>query len=149
MKLKPTAETLPQKLLKKSIILALLFILPFLMYLFRNIFVLGFIVPSLPTSNLSLLTSILFYNSISSSTSGSWISQLQWGNFISVWWFTTPFLIPILISLSSSIYRLRKRFTFNSGYVPILLFFVCLFMIWSTALLCDSNQGISIILRLS
>jgi hypothetical protein len=121
---------------KKFFVATLLLSIPFIAYLLRNITVSGLVVPDIPVSNSSIFNSITIFDQISPSSNVSWTTLLRWDNLVSVWWLTSPYLAPIIISLSVLVYGLVKRHTMQPFYVPVVFFFAGLLILWSI-LSCD------------
>jgi len=121
---------------KKLLMLTLIPMLPLLIYMLRNMIVLGFIVPAIPISNSDILKSAMFFNKISPREMTSLTEILRWDYFMSVWWLIPPYFIPTFISLTSSLFALLKKKSTQHIVMPILLFFMSIFILWSS-LSCD------------
>jgi hypothetical protein len=121
---------------KKLLILTLIPMLPLLLHMLRSMIISGFIVPGIPISNSDILKSAMFFSKISPHETASLTEILRWDNFVSVWWLIPPYLIPTSISLASSLFVLLKKKNTQYTVIPVLLFFVSIFILWST-LSCD------------
>jgi len=125
---------------KKLFLLALVMMLPLIVYMLRSIMISGFVVPGIPISNNDInndiLKSAIFFNKINPRETASLTEILRWDYFVSVWWLIPPYLIPAFISLASSLFVLLKKKNTQYTVIPVLLFFVSIFILWST-LSCD------------
>ncbi|MEM4467002.1 MAG: glycosyltransferase family 39 protein [Nitrososphaerota archaeon] len=111
--------------------------LPLILYILRNVIILGFVVPIIPILNNDILRSAMFFNEINPPKIISLAEMLRWDYLILVWWLAPPYFTPMLISLASMSLDLIKRKNTRCTVIPVLIFFVSIFILWSVTLHCD------------
>jgi len=131
--------SIKNKVLNKKFFILIIFsvTLPLIIYILRNIIILGFVVPIVPILNNDILKSAMFFNEINPPKIISLAEMLRWDYLISVWWLAPPYLIPILISLASMLLDLIKRKNIQCDVILVLIFFASIFILWSVPLHCD------------